>query len=152
MLPIPNQRKASLILRVESTIIFVLANWHATSDKTVMCHKDASVSVCVSVGVCVFVPLQYDDISQISFEQFCNFNQLYLYVMARECARTPHVAPPPSHYAPCWTCCWCRCCCCCCLVINLSSLMAASATAHNFMYFMLQMVAKTHTNTNQQQQ
>lgn len=30
--------------------------------------------------------------------------------------------------------------------------MAASATAHNFMYFMLQMVAKTHTNTNQQQQ
>lgn len=38
--------------------------------------------------MCVFVPLQYDDISQISFEQFCNFNQLYLYVMARECART----------------------------------------------------------------
>lgn len=30
--------------------------------------------------------------------------------------------------------------------------MAASATAHNFMYFMLQMVAKTHTNTHQQQQ
>lgn len=65
-----------------------------------MCHKDESVSVCVSVGVCVFVPLQYDDISQISFEQFCNFNQLYLYVMARECARTPHVAPPTHHPPP----------------------------------------------------
>lgn len=56
--------------------------------------------MCECLSVSVFVPLQYDDISQISFEQFCNFNQLYLYVMARECARTPHVAPPKTHHPP----------------------------------------------------